>query len=70
MTYLTGYDQHDAHEFLNSFLELLGKHVVKYRKRINDAVIKVHEENAFAPARNLGDAGKFAGIFPHFLFQM
>ena len=70
MTYLTGYDQHDAHEFLNSFLELLGKHIVKYRKRINDAVIKVHEENAFAPARNLGDAGKFAGIFPHFLFQM
>jgi len=53
MNHLAGYDQRDAHEFLNSFLELLGKHVVKYRKRIYAAVTKVYRENAFIPELNL-----------------
>eukprot|EP00536_Pseudo-nitzschia_multiseries_P008943 jgi/Psemu1/306147/fgenesh1_kg.238_\ len=49
MNHLTGYDQHDAHEFLNSFLELLGKHILKFRHRIHAAVTKVYKDNAFVP---------------------
>jgi len=49
MNHLTGYDQHDAHEFLDSFLDVLGKHIVKFRKRIHAAVTKVYKENAFVP---------------------
>ena len=59
MKHLAGYDQRDAHEFLNSFLELLGKHVVKYRKRVYAAVTKVYTDNAFIPEPNLRDIGKF-----------
>ncbi|MGK3735221.1 MAG: hypothetical protein ACI90V_002061 [Bacillariaceae sp.] len=62
MNHLAGYDQRDAHEFLNSFLELLGKHVVKYRKRIYAAVTKVYTDNAFIPEPNLRDIGKFDSL--------
>jgi hypothetical protein len=59
MNHLTGYDQHDAHEFLDSFLDVLGKHIVKFRKRIHAAVTKVYKENAFVPEFDSKKIGKF-----------
>jgi len=53
MNHLTGYHQHDAHEFLTSFLELLGKHILKFRHRIHAAVTKVYKDNAFVPDLNV-----------------
>ena len=58
MNHLTGYDQHDAHEFLDSFLDVLGKHIVKFRKRIHAAVTKVYKENAFVPEFDSKKVGK------------
>lgn len=49
MEHLAGYEQRDAHEFLNAFLELLGKHIVKFRERIHSSVTRVDEENALVP---------------------
>jgi len=63
MNHLAGYEQRDAHEFLNSFLEILGKHIIIYRKRINDAVTKIYRENAFAPELNLKDVDITKKIF-------
>jgi len=59
MNHLTGYDQHDAHEFLDSFLDILGKHIMKYRNRIYSAVTKVYKENAFVPQFDPQKSSKF-----------
>ncbi|KAG7364428.1 ubiquitin carboxyl-terminal hydrolase [Nitzschia inconspicua] len=48
MDHLAGYEQRDAHEFLNSFLELLGKDIVKFRDRVFAAVTCIGEENALS----------------------
>ena len=59
MNHLTGYDQHDAHEFLDSFLDILSKHSVKFRKRVHHAVTKVYKENAVVSEIDYKKVGKF-----------
>jgi hypothetical protein len=59
MNHLTGYDQHDAHEFLDSFLDVLGKHIMKFRNRIHSAVTKVYPENACVPVIDSKKIGMF-----------
>lgn len=59
MNHLTGYDQHDAHEFLDSFLDILRKHILKFRKRIHHAVTKVYKENAVVPEFHSEKVGMF-----------
>eukprot|EP00934_Nitzschia_sp_Nitz4_P001494 Nitzschia sp. Nitz4//scaffold96_size78090//25862//29503//NITZ4_005490-RA/size78090-augustus-gene-0.55-mRNA-1//1//CDS//3329560561//1494//frame0 len=46
MSNLAGYKQHDAHEFLNVFLELLGAQSKKYWERISSAIKTLQGENA------------------------
>ncbi len=60
MNHLTGYDQHDAHEFLDSFLDILSKHTVKFRSRVHHAVTKVYKENAIVPEIDPKKVGKFS----------
>jgi hypothetical protein len=65
MDHLAGYEQRDAHEFLNSFLELLSSDIVKFRERIYAAVSCLGEENALAPKPTSADTGKLLhGYYP------
>jgi Ubiquitin carboxyl-terminal hydrolase/Zn-finger in ubiquitin-hydrolases and other protein len=59
MKHLAGYDQRDAHEFLDAFLELLGKDIVKYRGRIYSAVTKVVADSAMVPKPEKKEVGRF-----------
>ena len=68
MNHLTGYDQHDAHEFLDSFLDILSKHTVKFRNRVHHAVTKVYKENAFVPEIDSKKVGKFCFSQKLYLF--
>jgi uncharacterized UBP type Zn finger protein len=58
MDHLAGYEQRDAHEFLNAFLELLGKHIVKFRDRIYSSVTCIDEQNALTPKPKTSEIGK------------
>jgi ubiquitin carboxyl-terminal hydrolase 22/27/51 len=58
MDHLAGYEQRDAHEFLNSFLELLGKDIVKFRDRVYGSVTCIGEENALSEKPRSADTGK------------
>jgi ubiquitin carboxyl-terminal hydrolase 22/27/51 len=49
MNNLAGYEQHDAHEFLNSFLDLMGKHSRQHRDRVYSAINTVRDDNAMVP---------------------
>lgn len=40
LSHLAGYGQNDAHEFLHGFLDVLQKHIQKYRKAVATAVAK------------------------------
>lgn len=57
MDHLAGYEQRDAHEFLNSFLELLGRDVVKFRERIHASVTFVGEECSLVAKPNPVETG-------------
>lgn len=46
MDHLAGYEQRDAHEFLNSFLDMLGKHSYLHRERVYASITSVKEKNA------------------------
>jgi ubiquitin C-terminal hydrolase len=46
MKHLAGYDQRDAHEFLHSFLEILGEHVKLYRSNVQKAINMARPDNA------------------------
>jgi uncharacterized UBP type Zn finger protein len=58
MNHLAGYEQRDTHEFLNAFLEVLGKNIVNFRERIYAAVTSVDEESALKPRPEKNDIGK------------
>ncbi|GKZ01139.1 hypothetical protein MPSEU_001065400 [Mayamaea pseudoterrestris] len=46
MTHIAGYEQRDAHEFLHSFLECLGKHMRLYRVRVHNTINMPQPNNA------------------------
>jgi ubiquitin C-terminal hydrolase len=52
MKNLAGYEQHDAHEFLNSFLDMMGKHSRQYRERAHAFVNTVCDNNSVLPESN------------------
>lgn len=58
MDHLAGYEQRDAHEFLNSFLDLLGKHTALHRDRIFSAINTGAPDNAIVPASDRTSNGK------------
>jgi ubiquitin C-terminal hydrolase len=45
MDYLAGYEQRDAHEFLNSFLDLMGKHTRQHRERVYASIQTARDDN-------------------------
>ena len=47
MKHLAGYEQRDAHEFLHSFLEILGRHIHHYRTRMYRAINTARPLNSF-----------------------
>ena len=47
MKHLAGYEQRDAHEFLNSFLELMGKNTRQHRDRIYASINTARDDNGF-----------------------
>ena len=49
MPQVAGYEQRDAHEFLHSFLDVLGKHCRQFRVRVHNALNIPHPKNAFLP---------------------
>ena len=63
MNHLAGYEQRDTHEFLNAFLEVLGKNIVNYRERIYAAVTSVDEEIALVSRPEKNDIGKTYMVF-------
>jgi ubiquitin carboxyl-terminal hydrolase 22/27/51 len=46
MKNLAGYEQRDAHEFLNSFLDMMGKHSRQYRERVHAFVNSICDNNS------------------------
>ena len=58
MEHLAGYEQRDAHEFLNSFLELMGKHTKIYRDRVKAAIHVAREDNSVVPQSERIEDGK------------
>lgn len=48
MNHLAGYEQRDAHEFLNSFLELMGKNTKQHRDRVVASIDTARDKNGTA----------------------
>ena len=60
MKNLAGYEQHDAHEFLNSFLDLMGKNSRQYRERVHAFVNTVCNNNSVLPKPGKAGNGKIS----------
>lgn len=52
MNSLVGYKQHDSHEFLNSFLEMVGKQTKQHWVRVQSAINVVTSDNALVDDEN------------------
>lgn len=63
MKHLAGYDQRDAHEFLNAFLELIGKGVVRHEEKVYSAITMVGEDNAFMSKQEFGNSDIVSALF-------
>jgi ubiquitin C-terminal hydrolase len=71
MDHLAGYEQRDAHEFLNSFLELTGKHTKIYRDRVKAALNVARLDNSIVPHNEkVEDGEKLPYQIMPFLFYM
>ena len=46
---IAGYEQRDAHEFLHSFLDVLGKHMRLFRVRVHNTINIPQPSNAILP---------------------
>jgi ubiquitin carboxyl-terminal hydrolase 22/27/51 len=58
MDYLAGYDQRDAHEFLNSFLDLIGKHSRLHRERVYTSINTAKPDNSLVPKKEKAEHGE------------
>ena len=63
MDHLAGYEQRDAHEFLNSFLELLGKQCSQHRDRIYKSINAGIADNAIVHATDRTGNGKWIPLW-------
>ncbi|CAJ1930536.1 unnamed protein product [Cylindrotheca closterium] len=45
LKHLAGYKQHDAHEFLNSFLEQMSKNIKQHRDRVVESINTARDDN-------------------------
>jgi ubiquitin carboxyl-terminal hydrolase 22/27/51 len=45
LKHLAGYKQHDAHEFLNSFLEQMSKNIKEHRDRVVESINTARDDN-------------------------
>jgi ubiquitin C-terminal hydrolase len=70
MDHLAGYEQRDAHEFLNSFLDLLGKHIKQHRERVYASITTVKDDNAVIPKTDKTDDGKFIVVITRSLMSV
>jgi ubiquitin carboxyl-terminal hydrolase 22/27/51 len=57
MNHLAGYEQRDAHEFLNSFLELMGKNTKQHRDRVVASINTARDNNGTGPERGNAESG-------------
>jgi hypothetical protein len=64
MDYLAGYDQRDAHEFLNSFLDLIGKHSRLHRERVYTSINTAKSDNSLAPKKEKAENGEYHYLTP------
>lgn len=46
ISHIAGYEQRDAHEFLHSFLDVMGKHTRQYRVRVHNTINIPQPNNA------------------------
>jgi hypothetical protein len=60
MDHLAGYEQGDAHEFLQAFLDTVGKHAGEYRKLIHFMQSMALPSNAKDETKQ--ESGKFAAV--------
>ena len=58
MDYLAGYEQRDAHEFFNSFLDLMGKHSRQHRQRVFASINTAKPDNSLVPKSDDVEYGK------------
>ena len=71
MDHLAGYEQGDAHEFLQAFLDTVGKHCGEYRKLIRFMQRMALPSNAKEDANvNKQNVGKFLCCLWHFLSNL
>ena len=70
MKNLAGYEQHDAHEFLNSFLDLMGKHCQQYRERVHGFVNTVCDDNSIFPKPGKTGNGKRTSAHSFAIFSL
>jgi hypothetical protein len=59
MDYLAGYEQRDAHEFLNSFLDLMGKHTRQHRERVYASIKTARDDNPVVTMTDKTQNGTF-----------
>ena len=59
MDYLAGYEQRDAHEFLNSFLDLVGKHSRLHRERVYTSINTAKSANSLFPKKEKAENGEY-----------
>lgn len=59
MDHLAGYEQRDAQEFLNSFLDMLGKNIVQHRGRVYDSLTAFKADSAMIPKASKAEDGRF-----------
>jgi ubiquitin C-terminal hydrolase len=61
MNHLAGYEQRDAHEFLNSFLETMGKHSKQHRDRVVASINTATDANWTLPEHKQGTKSAESG---------
>ena len=60
ISHIAGYEQRDAHEFLHSFLDVLGKHMRLFRVRVHNTINIPQPNNAIIPHFDAPKQGKNA----------
>lgn len=58
MSNLAGYKQHDAHEFLNAFLGLMGVQAKKHWDRVYTAINAVRNDSSIAKSSDFAQQGE------------
>jgi ubiquitin carboxyl-terminal hydrolase 22/27/51 len=68
MNHIAGYDQHDAHEFLHAFLDILGRQICRHRARVDAAINMARCGNPFSKDVDQGHHGKASRVMQVSIF--